>query len=167
MRRLLPTLTFLGSLVAAAAPAHAAEGAVEVNFIAAARYADAGRNPAEATRNEATLAQFLQRLGARHLSPGRVLRIDVLDLDLAGTVRPGSGRGEVRVDKGGADGPRIRLHYALLDGGKVVASGDESLTDLDHLRRSDYGLADPLRHEKRLLQRWFQDRFVDLKAPAG
>ncbi len=49
---------------------------------------------------------------------GQVLKIDVLDLDLAGTVRPARrGAGDIRIVRGGADAPHIRVRYALTAGG--------------------------------------------------
>lgn len=163
-RSTLISLCFL----AGAVPAYGA-GSVEVSFVAAAGYTDAGKDPADARVNEATLAHFLQGLGERHLAPDQVLKIDVLDIDLAGTVRPSRrANGDLRIARGGADVPRITMRYSLVVGGKVVESGEETVADLNYLRSSpDYGIADPLRHEKRMLYGWFKARFIDHKPPAG
>lgn len=162
-----PVLISICVLAASALPAYAA-GSVEIAFIAPASYTDAGKGLVDAKRNEDTLGRFLQGLGERYLGPDQVLKIDVLDVDLAGTVRP-SRRGfdDIRIARGGADWPRIKMRYSLLDGGKVVQNGEETVADLNYLRRSaDYRDSDPLRHEKRMLADWFKARFVDHK-PAG
>lgn len=159
----------LGCLAAAAWPVYAA-GTVEVSFVAPAYYTDAGNDPADAERNRNTLATYLQELGQRHLQDGEVLKIEVLDLDIAGTLRPAPriGSGYVRIARGGADWPRIKMRYTLLSGGKAAQSGEETLGDLNYLRRSPgYRADDPLGHEKRMLADWFTARFVEHKPAAG
>ena len=64
----------------------AAPAAVVVTFPEAGRYSDAG-DPWTANRNIAELKRHLERLGERHLSPSRSLKIEVLDIDLAGRMR--------------------------------------------------------------------------------
>ena len=52
----------------------------------------------ESRRNEDTLARSSRRdLGERYLAAGQVLKIDVLDVDLAGTVRPARRTGRAAV----------------------------------------------------------------------
>ena len=117
--------------------AHAA-GTVEVSFVEPARYSDAGRDPVESRRNEDTLARYLEGLGERYLAAGQTLKIDVLDLDLAGTVRPSRrGTGDIRIVRGGADAPHIRVRYSLAAGGQVVKSAEEVITDLNYLGHAD------------------------------
>ena len=74
--------------LACALPAYAA-GPVDVSFLPDWRqYTDPGRDPADAVRNEETLARHLQSLGTRWLAEGQQLKIDVLDVDLSGSLRP-------------------------------------------------------------------------------
>ena len=158
----------IASLLAATAlPAHSA-GAVEVSFIEPARYSDAGKDPVDEQRNEEMLARYLQTLGERYLAPAQTLKVDVLDVDLAGTMKPFRRSVEdVRIVRGSADFPRIKVRYSLVEGGKVVQNGEETVTDLNYLRHgADYRDSDPLRYEKRMLSDWFKTRFVELK-PAG
>jgi hypothetical protein len=166
--RRIPIWVLAGALAGVAAGSAQAAGSVEVSFIEPARYSDAGRNPSEARRNEVTLEQFIRRLGDRHLADGQVLKIDVLDVDLAGTVRPARGSGlDIRIVRGSADVPHIRLRYALSEGGAVVRTAEETLTDLNYARHTgDYATGDPLRHEKRMLSDWFKANFVAGKAAA-
>ena len=146
-----------------------AAGTVEVSFVEPARYSDAGRDPVESRRNEETLARYLEGLGERYLTAGQVLKIDVLDLDLAGTVRPARrGAGDIRIVRGGADAPHIRVRYTLTADSQVVKSAEETVTDLNYFgHASDYAKVDPLRIEKRMLDDWFKSRFVAAKALAG
>ena len=155
-------------LCGAAASVQAA-GTVEVSFLEPARYSDAGRDPAESRRNEDTLARHLESLGQRDLAAGQVLKLDVLDVDLAGTVRPSRrGTGEIRIVRGGADAPHIRVRYSLSDAGQVVKSAEETVTDLSYLAHANTPpTGDPLRLEKRMLDDWFKARFVARKALAG
>lgn len=168
MRFVRSKLIVLCFIAAGAVPAHAA-GSVEVAFVAEGSYTDAGKDPGDAKVNEATLAQFLQGLGARYLGAGQVLKIEVLDIDLAGTVRPSRRAiGDLRIARGGADVPRIKMRYTLVAGDKVVDSGEETVAGLNYLREPpDYGITDPLRHEKRMLYGWFKARFIDHKPTAG
>ena len=161
------TLSLL-ALCGAAASVQAA-GTVEVSFLEPARYSDAGRDPAESRRNEDTLARHLESLGQRFLAAGQVLKIDVLDVDLAGTVRPSRrGTGDIRIVRGGADAPHIHVRYTLREGGQVVRSAEETVTDLSYLAHANTPpTGDPLRLEKRMLDDWFKARFVEKKALAG
>jgi len=155
---------------ACALPVHAA-GPVDVSFLPDPRqYTDPGRDPADAVRNEQTLARHLQGLGARWLPDGQQLRIEVLDLDLSGSLRPPrrAAIDEVRISHGGADVPRVKLRYTLSEGDRVLASGEETVTDLNYLRHgADIGLNEPLRTEKRMLEGWFKARIVERKPAAG
>ena len=166
--RRIPIWALSGLLAGVAAGSAQAKGAVEVSFIEPARYTDAGRTPSDARSNEVTLEQFIRNLGERYLADGQVLKIDVLDVDLAGTVRPARRSGlDIRIVRGSADMPHIRLRYALTEGGAVIKTAEETLTDLNYTRHtSDYSASDPLRHEKRMLADWFKANFVARKAAA-
>lgn len=156
-------------LAAAAWPVYAA-GTVEVTLVAPASYIDAGNDPADAEANRNTLAAYLRELGQRYLKPEEVLKIEILDLDIAGTLRPAPrvGSGQVRIARGGADWPRIKMRYTLLADGKTVQSGEETVADMNYLRRAPgYRGDDPLGHEKRMLADWFKARFVEHKPAAG
>ena len=57
---------------------------------------------------------------------------------------------------------------ALTEGGSVVKTAEETVTDLNYSRHTaDYSQSDPLRYEKRMLADWFKARFVNHKADAG
>lgn len=160
-------LLLVPSLAAAAFAATA--GTVNVSFVNPSSYWDAGSSSWDEAANLTTLATHLQKLGQRSLPADHALTIEVLQVDLAGTVRAFQRDGSaVRVITGGADWPRINLRYTLQAGGRTVASGTEWVADTDYT----HGLAargdnQPLFYEKRMLNAWFKARFVDALAGPG
>lgn len=158
--RIFPPVTrALSALLLAGLSTAAAAGQVEVQFVEPARFSDAGFGEAEIGRTVDVLTRHLQSYSSR-LPAGQTLRVEVLDVDMAGTVLPGSRR-NLRVLNGLADAPVIRLRYALSSEGRPLQAGEDRLTDLDYLGASpwkqvtgDYG------HELRLLDRWFSERFA-------
>lgn len=139
----------------AASAAAASAGTVEVSFVNPTSYIDAGKTQWDEKANLEALGKHLEALGQR-LPADQALKIEVLDVDLAGTVKPGS---EVRVVRGRADYPRIHLRYTLRGAG-VQRSGDEWVKDLDYARgpRGVQG-SESLYFEKRMLDAWFKARF--------
>ncbi|MFT3665492.1 DUF3016 domain-containing protein [Piscinibacter sp.] len=157
-------LAAAGLLAAAAATAGAAE--FSVGFVHPETYTDAGysRSPAsERDRAEVMhdIEQHLQRLAERSLPAGDTLRIEVLDIDLAGHFEPFRFRGaDVRIVRDIA-APRIKLRYTLSRGGQVAAQAEERLTDLSFLMGFNrYPASDRLRYEKAMLDDWFDKRFA-------
>jgi Protein of unknown function (DUF3016) len=153
----LVALLSAAALIAMARPAQAA-GTAEVRYVEPERFSDAGRDPFDREQALASLTAHLNQL-AQRLPDGQRLRIEVLDLDLAGerVLRRGS---DVRVMRGAADWPQIRLRWTLEQGGSAVRSGEERLSDLGYLsgRPSPAGEG-AFPHEKRLLTQWFRAQF--------
>ncbi|MBS0440682.1 MAG: DUF3016 domain-containing protein [Proteobacteria bacterium] len=152
------------ALLGCAAHVGASAGTVEVRYDALKIHSDAGNTAAQREGRLEALAEHLRTLGAQRLPAGQRLEVELIDLDLTGTVRIARhALGEVRVVNGRADGPHIELAYTLRDaGGAALASGRETLYDaglprLGELRDASGG--DPLRHEKTLLDHWFEARF--------
>jgi hypothetical protein len=161
------TRLLVGSSLVAAACA-AAAGTVDVSFVNAGNYWDSGTSIWDQSDNLKMLATHLQKLGQHWLPPGQVLKVEVLQVDLAGTVRPLRGRNAVRVITGNADSPKMQVRYVLQAGGITLASGEEWVTDLDYT----HGMVNPyhsesLYYEKRMLDKWFKKRFVDSQAAPG
>lgn len=152
----------LATLLAGTALA-ARAGTVEVSFDPTAVYADAGSGQGERERNLDELATHLKGLGERLSGNRQLLKVQLLDLDLAGTVRVvGRSGTELRIVRGGADWPRIRLSYTLSEDGRELRRGEEWISDLAYTTRSPaYGsrAGDALYAEKRLLDDWFTARF--------
>lgn len=149
-------------LCLAAAAAAASAGTVAVSFANQGRFADAGRMGADEEANLRVIAQHLQTLGRQHLPADQTLRVEVTGVDLAGELLPSARRGNtVRIVRGRADFPSISLRYTLEAGGRVVKSGEESISDLDYTHYVGVRHThEPLSHEKRLLDRWFRTRLL-------
>lgn len=145
-----------------ALPSHAAS--VDVRYDSRHPHSDAGSTPAEREKNLAAVAALMRELGARRLGATQALEIEIVDLDLTGTMRLSRHPvGEVRVVTGRADGPRMTLRYTLREGTATLRSGEDSLHDaalprLGDGRDSTGG--EPLRHERTLLDHWFVQRFA-------
>ena len=164
----LPTrLLLVPSLLAAAFVCTA--GTVTVSFVNAGSYWDAGATAWDQAANLKLLAAHLERLGQRLLPADQLLKIEVLQVALAGRVRHDlRGSTQVRILNGDADWPRIQLRYALEAGGKEIARGEEWISDLDYLRGpAGRPGVEALHYEKRMLDAWFKARFVDGAAAPG
>ncbi len=160
---------FLLPLVVAVAASAATAGSVDVTFAKASKFADAGATPWEERANLDLLVGHLQALGKRHLPADQSLKVEVLEVDLAGSLRPSRrGAGEVRIVRGRADWPRIGLRYTLEQDGKPVLSGEETVADLNYAHGIAAGHAsDTLHYEKHMLDAWFKARFVERRAAGG
>jgi Protein of unknown function (DUF3016) len=154
----------LGVLLASAA-VHAA-GAVQVSFVQPEKFADVGRTPRDVDGHLQQLTRHFEVLAARYLLDGQKLNLEVLDVDLAGELRPSRRSAqEIRVLKGGADWPRIHLRYTLEAAGQAPRRGEAQLRDLAYLQRPAGGYGDrvALKYEYRMLDEWFGTEF----GPAG
>lgn len=141
-----------------------AMAAVEVTFTGAEKYSDTkvGPGPVVKQRNMVLreLGAHLKKLGDKGLPAGDTLRIEVLDINLAGRDQPWNpGNPDQRLmDE--VNWPSIKLRYVLVRGGQVVSQAEELVSDKDYLNQSVMGgSADSLRYEKRMLSNWFRDRF--------
>jgi Protein of unknown function (DUF3016) len=141
----------------------AAVGKIEVRFDQPEKFSDAGRNALDRERTLKSLGDYLQSLSAQ-LPDKQTLKVEVLDVDLAGEVEPnwrGSSQ-EVRVLRGRADAPHIKLRYTLQEDGQAMKVGQDDLADLNYLFASpphDRQQSD-LPFEKRMLQQWFVQHFT-------
>ena len=104
-----------------------------------------------------TLKTYIEKQAAARLGQGQTLDIVVTDIDRAGSYAPSvASLQPVRIVKD-VYPPRITLHFRLRDSsGQVVREGDRKLTDLGFMHASPGGLSDtdPLRYEKRTIDRW-------------
>ena len=131
--------------------------AVTVTFTHPEGYADMPFAPWDRERVIKELQNHFEKLGAK-LPQGQDLKVEVLDIDLAGRIEPQLRFGnDIRVLKGRADWPTIALRYSVESQGKVLGSGEARIDDksyLDHFNR--YSANEPLRYEKRMLDEWFK-----------
>jgi len=155
------------SLIALAGSVLAAPADLTVTFLHPETYADAAYARVHAGEKERAevmrdIERHLHALADRGLPPDAALRIEVLDIDLAGGFEPwrGPSAADLRVLRGVA-WPRIRLRYTLLRGGQVVESAEEQVSDMNYLLAANrYSSSDRLRYEKAMLDDWFDRRFV-------
>jgi hypothetical protein len=163
VRSLLSTLSRTAAsavLALAASGAALAAGKIEVSFVQPERFTDIGRSHAEQQRALATLQEHMQSL-APQLPDGQTLRLEVLDVDLAGELDPTRTGQELRVMRGRADWPRITLRYTLTQDGRTLKSGEERLADMSYLDQATrLHMAASLPYEQRLIGRWFANRIV-------
>ena len=114
---------------------------------------------------EGQIKAYLQNLGARYLGPGDRLNITVLNIDLAGFDVSNRRWTELRFMNGGTP-PRFVLRYRLLRGGKLIAAGEDYLTDPFYLARPGAQIStDALRFEKDMLEDWFLKKFSAGRIP--
>ncbi len=142
--------------LALAAGSALAAGKAEVSYLKPEKFSDAGRTPSDREETQKLLTAWLQKL-ALDLPDGQLLKVEVLDIDLAGEVRPGRLH-DVRVLRGSADWPRIHLRWALAGPAGAATSGDVQLADMAYLQGTSAGEAhnDNLFFEKRMLSKWFK-----------
>ena len=156
-------LAALLSLTAAVAWAQ-----VQVTYIKPEEFSDMPFNIRDREEVLAQLTDHFKQL-AKQLPAGQTLKVEVLDVDLAGRLYPRhSSPDEIRVMRGGADWPTMHLRYTLERDGKVVRSADEHLSNMAYQDRVNrYSNGDPLRYEKQMVDDWFQKEFMQPKAAAN
>jgi hypothetical protein len=147
-------------LVAAGSSVLAA-GTVQVAYVQPEKFADIGYAPRDREDTLQELTKHFELLASRHLEDGQKLNVEVLDVDLAGTVQPSTRAGQdLRVFRDSADWPRIQLRYTLETAGKPARSGEQKLSDLNYMRYlGGPGSRPPLQAEKRMLDEWFTAQF--------
>lgn len=151
------------SLALGLAGTAAAAGRVDVSFAPGDRpYVDAGRTPWDTERTERVLREHLEHW-ASALPDGQTLALEIRQIDLAGREIPRA-RNDIRVLDGGADWPRITLHYTLQQGDTVLASGDDTVTDMNYLASHLRNTSTELPYEKRMLDAWFRDHIARVTA---
>lgn len=143
--------------------AASADAAVRVDYIDAAKFTDAklsyGFRKVD-TFVQKDLDRQFAKLAERYLPAGQNLKVEVLDIDLAGYFRPFGRAGEYVRILDQATWPRIKLRYTLEKDGAVLAQGEEYLIDQNYLTYNYVGsTTDSLRYEKRMLADWFRKRF--------
>ena len=154
------TRTLLAAALALLASS-AALADVTVSYVKPDEFADLPRNAIDRERVLKDFSDYFATLNKK-LPPGENLKIEVLDIDLAGRMWPRRNGGEdIRILNGGADWPRMHLRYTLEQDGKVLRSGDEQLSNMNYMQGvSRYSDGDTLRYEKQMLDDWFKKVIV-------
>ncbi|MDM0111392.1 DUF3016 domain-containing protein [Variovorax sp. J22R133] len=153
------------ALFAALASSAAMAAQLSVVFINPERFRDAAYSRPYANANDLLAVQrdmerHLKGLADRGLPPGDSLRIEVLDIDLAGEFNPFWPRtGHLRIVRD-IYWPRIKLRYTLTHGDQTMAGAEEELSDMNFLMTvNPYSEVDRFRYEKPMLDDWFARRF--------
>ena len=152
--------TLLAIAALAAVPSYAT---VDVSFVSPEKYTDASNERWEMDSNLKSLAEHMRKAGERYIAPNETLRIEVLDVDLAGWAQwGGRAPNQVRVARGGADFPQMKFRYTLESASRGTRSGEADLRDLgyqSHGLRINAG-SEPMYYEKRMIDQWFQATFA-------
>lgn len=137
-----------------------AQGPVDVRWSDPAQFSEI-RN--SGNRNEARqgdwvvqLATYLRKQAEKRLPADERLDVEITDIQRAGNYEPWRG---IQFDRTrfvrDIYPPRIRLTFRRLDrSGAVVAEGERNLGDLAYTNGGSASSTDPLRYEKRLIDRW-------------
>ena len=151
----MKTALVLFSLLAAAGVAHSA-GTVQISFVTPEKFTDVRDRSHRVEDNVKALEKVLIDVAKPHVADGQTLTIEVLDVDLAGEVRPGARAWDLRVLRGRADWPRITLRWRL-EGAGAPRGGEAVVQDMAYLQ----GIQPPLSqthlvYERRMLDEWFK-----------
>jgi Protein of unknown function (DUF3016) len=135
---------------------------VTVSFTNPESYTDIGRYRDEPNTEMKEIEAHLKQLGERYLPPNQLLKIEVLDVGLAGNWSLSRRFGhDVRILRGKADWPRIKLHYLLEADGRVLVDQQENVADMDYLQHPNmHYSSQSLPYEKQMLDDWFRQRFA-------
>jgi len=138
----------------------AAWAEVTVSYVKPEEFTDIDRSPIDRENTLKNFTDYFKSL-EKKLPAGQSLKIEVLDIDLAGRLYPRRAGSEIRIMNGGADWPHMHLKYTLEQDGQVLRSGDEQLSNMDYQGRiGAYFDSDPLRYEKQMLDDWFKKTIV-------
>ncbi len=138
---------------------------VEIKWTEPGKYRDidAGENNRKHFR-EQTFKNFEKHFSklASQLPEGQTLKIEVTDIDLAGTTFHG-GINRIRVVKGMYP-PRMEFSYQLVDAdGSNVLEGKTELKNMNFMMgRTLRYRNDSLGYEKEMLDKWFNQSFKEL-----
>ena len=156
-------LTAVAALLAVSA--HAA-GTVQVSFVKPENFTDVRDRAHSSEQNLKALEQVFTSVAQSYLADGQTLKIEVLDVDLAGEVRPGARAWDVRVMRGRADWPRVTFRWSIEGASAAPRGGETVVQDMSYLQRIPPSIADTaLVYERRMLEEWFKAQFG--KAGAG
>lgn len=153
----------LGALATLAAFHASAAPRITVDFIDPAQYTDAypsGRRSGTARELQHTLDTLREAIvaaGTKTLADGDELKMEVLDVNLAGEYDPpmGGPRHEVRVLRD-IDWPSLKIRYTLQRAGKT-SQGETTISDMSYLMNaSQCRGSETFCYERRMVERWFR-----------
>jgi hypothetical protein len=139
----------------------AASAGVKVDYVKPDEFIDMPRSTHDRDWVLKEVARHFNIL-AKDLPSGQDLNVTVTDIDLAGREEPRRWAiDDVRVMRGGADWPTMKLSYTLEQNGQVLRSGEVTLKNMMYQQRINrYSSGDALRYEKQMVDDWFQTTIV-------
>jgi Protein of unknown function (DUF3016) len=153
------------AFLATALVAVPASATTTVTFVKPTEFTDIGFYNQESSTAMNVLEQHFKTLSEQYLAPNQNLKVEVLDVDLAGRVEYNSRHFyDKRVLRGTVDWPRIKFHYVLEADGKVVTDSEADIADMTYLNGISTHYANvTYPHEMRLLENWFKATFKEGK----
>ncbi len=160
------SLLKISLLCAALGVIPAAQAAVEVTFVKPDQFMDIGsRSDQKDVLKE--LQKGFQKSADKYVPANQTLKIEVLDVDLAGRTQilPPP-RNDIRLITGKADWPSIKLRYTLTADGKTIQSGEETMSDMSYQDglNSASSQKEEFYYEKLMIGKWFRDHFSKAQA---
>ena len=135
--------------------ASTASATVTVTYVNTEKMTDVPRFETDRESMEINFREFFKEL-AKKLPEGQDLKVEILDIDLAGDVFPRVPIRDVRVTKGSYDFPRIHLRYSIERDGKVLRSGERELADRNYQLSVNTYRNEMYNYEKQMLSEWFK-----------
>ena len=132
-----------------------ASAAAEASFLNPDSMSDIPRAVSEREAMQEAFRQHLSALSAR-LPQSQILKVEFLDIDLAGDVFPRIAMHGVRILGGAGDRPMIHLRYTIEQDGKTVGGGERRLVNSGYLSMGNRYDRDTWGHEKQMLDDWFR-----------
>jgi hypothetical protein len=132
-----------------------ASAAATVSFINPEKMTDVPHFSSDLESMEMVFRDHLNELASK-LPAGQELKVEFLDIDLAGDVFPRVPVRDIRVMKGRADWPKMHLRYSIEQDGKVLRSGDREIADPNYLMNASTFNNELYGHDKKLLDDWFR-----------
>lgn len=144
-----------------------AEGPVSISWSDPAEFTEIKRslNRWEAERGNWVydLANYMRQRSQDRLLPGETLDIHITDIARAGNYEPWRGLwlNDVRMVRD-IYPPRLSFTWRKLDAaGRVIDEGEQKLVDMAFQMGTQPLNSDPLRYEKRMVDRWVQRDLTD------
>ena len=135
--------------------ASTASAAVTVTYVNTEKMTDVPRFETDRKSMEINFREFFEEL-AKKMPEGQDLKVEILDIDLAGDVFPRVPIRDVGVTKGSYDFPRIHLRYSIEQDGKVLRSGERELADRNYQLNVNSYRNEMYNYEKQMLSDWFK-----------
>jgi len=126
-----------------------------VTFADLDKMSDVPRNAQDRDSMQFVFREHLNHL-SRQLPPGQALKVDFLDIDLAGEEFPRVAVQDIRVLKGQADWPRLHLRFSVEQDGRVLRSGESRLSDPGYMMGPNHYGQEAYSYEKQMLDTWFR-----------